>query len=193
MDGVEYISSEQYIQSQKATMFNDVSSYNKIMGVTSSLDCKNTARTLKNFDQDRWEKTAETLCKAGIKAKFFQNQYLLEVLTEKTSNKTLVECANDRLWANGVPLYSDLCLDRQRWISQGLLGKLLEEVRSELSGVITVEKQPPLSMNNDTVTVSTMPIPVLVNTTTTINPSGFTELAVESMAQECEISDWNSS
>ena len=80
------------------------------MGATSSLDCKNAARTIKNFDRDRWEKTAETLCKAGIKAKFSQNQYLLEVITKKTSNKTLVECANDCLWANGVPLYSDSCL-----------------------------------------------------------------------------------
>ena len=113
------------------------------------------------------------------------------MLTEKTSNKTLVECANDRLWANGVPLYSDSCLDRQRWISQGLLGKLLGEVRSELSGTTTTEKQPPLSMNIDTVTVSTTPIPVLANTTTTINPSGFAEPAVEPMAQECEISDSN--
>ena len=177
VDGVEYISSEQYIQSQKATMFNDVSSYNKIMGATNSLDCKNVARTIKNFDGDRWEKTAETLCKAGIKAKFSQNQYLLEILTEKTRNKTLVECANDRLWANGVPLYNDSCLDQQRWISQGLLGKLLEEVRSELSGAIT----------------TTTPIPVLVNTTTTINPSGLAEPAVEPMAQECEISDANPS
>ena len=68
-------------------MFNDVSSYNKIMGATSSLDCKNAARTIKNFDRECWEKTAETLCKAGIRAKFSQNQYLLEVLTEKQATK----------------------------------------------------------------------------------------------------------
>ena len=195
VDGVEYISSEQYVQSQKRTMFNDVSCYNKIMGATNSLDCKNAARALKNLDQDHWEKTAESLCKAEIKAKFSQNQYLLEVLTEKTSNKTLVECANDCLWANGVPLYNDSCLDRQRWISQGLLGKLLEEVRSELSGVTSTDDQPPLSTNTGTIAVPTTPIPVLVNTTTTttINPSGFAEPAVEPMAQECEISDSNSS
>ena len=87
------------------------------------------------------------------------------MLTGKTSNKTLVECANDHLWANGVPLYSDSCLDRQRWISQGLLGKLLEEVRSELTGAITTEKQPQVSMNIDTVTVSTTPTPVLAKNT----------------------------
>ena len=190
VDGVEYISSEQYIQSQKATMFNDASSYNKIMGATNSLDCKNAARSIKNFDRDRWEKAAETVCKAGIKAKFSQNQYLLMVLTEKTSNKTLVECANDRLWANGVPLYSDSCLDQQ---SQGLLGKLLEEVRSELSGTITTVNQPPLSMNMHTIAVSATPTSVLASTMNAINPSGLAEPAVESMAQECEIPNLNSS
>ena len=193
VDGVEYISSEQYIQSQKATMFNDATSYNKIMGASNSLDCKNAARSIKNFDRDCWEETAETVCKAGIKAKFSQNQYLLAVLTEKTSNKTLVECANDHLWANGVPLYSESCLDRQRWISQGLLGKLLEEVRSELSGATTTDNQPRPCMNTDTITVSATPIPVLATINATVNPPGLSEPAVEPMAQECEISDLISS
>ena len=49
-----------------------------------------------------------------------------------------------------------------------------------------MNKQPQLSMNIDTVTVSTTPIPVLANNTTIINPSGFAEPAVEPMAQECE-------
>ena len=115
------------------------------------------------------------------------------MLTGKTSNKTLVECANDRLCANGVPLYSDSCRDRQRWISQGLLGKLLEEVRSELTGATTMEKQPQVSMSTDTVTVSTTPSLVLANNTTSINPSGFAEPAVEPMAQEYEITGSNPS
>ena len=112
------------------------------MGATNSLDCKNAARSVKNFDRAQWEKAAGALCKEGIKAKFSQNQHLLEVLTKKTANKTLVECANDHLWANGIPLYSDTCLNRQRWISQGLLGKLLEEIRAELSDESTQSKGP---------------------------------------------------
>ena len=77
--------------------------------------------------------TAGPLCKEGLKAKFNQNPYLLDILINKTGNKKLVECANDRLWANGIPLYSDTCLNQQWWISQGLLGKLLEDIRMELS------------------------------------------------------------
>ena len=136
--GVEYLSSEQFIQAQKANYFKDEISYNRIMGATNSLDCKNAARSVCNFDRPAWEAVAESLCKEGLKAKFSQNPHLSDILINKTGNKTLVECANDRLWANGIPLYSDTCLNQQRWISQGLLGKLLEEVRSELSAQLGV-------------------------------------------------------
>ena len=131
--GVEYLSSEQFIQAQKANYFKDEISYNRVMGAMTSLDCKNAARSVRNFDRPAWEAVAESLCKEGLKAKFSQNPHLSDILINKTGNKTLVECTNDRLWANGIPLYSDTCLNQQRWISQGLLGKLLEEVRSELS------------------------------------------------------------
>ena len=133
VEGIEYISSEQYIQAQKVLLFKDEASYNKIMGATNSLDCKNAAQSVRNFDRSKWETSVGLLCKEGLKAKFNQNPYLLDTLINKTGNKKLVECANDRLWANGILLHSDTCLNQQWWISQGLLGKLLEDIRMELS------------------------------------------------------------
>ena len=133
VDGVEYLSTEQYIQAQKANYFKDEISYTRVMGAMNSLDCKNAARSVRNFDRPAWEAVAESLCKKGLKAKFDQNPHLSDVLLNKTGNKTLVECANDRLWANGIPLYSDTCLNQQKWIGQGLLGKLLQEIRLELT------------------------------------------------------------
>ena len=133
VEGIEYISSKQYIQAQKALLLKDEASYNKIMGATNSLNCKNAARSVHNFDRSKWESSAGLPCKEGLKAKFNQNLYLLDTLINRTGNKKLVECDNDRLWANGIPLYSDTCLNQQRWISQGLLGKLLEDIRMELS------------------------------------------------------------
>ena len=50
VDGIEYISSEQYIQAQRAALFNDEASYNRITGATNSLDCKNAARSVRNYD-----------------------------------------------------------------------------------------------------------------------------------------------
>ena len=95
VEGIEYISSEQYIRAQKAMLFNDETSYNRIMGASNSLDCKNAARSVCNFDRNKWESAPGSLCKEGLKAKFKQNPYLLDTLINKTGNKTLVECAND--------------------------------------------------------------------------------------------------
>ena len=95
--GVEYLSSEQFIQAQKANYFKDEISYNRVMGATTSLDCKNAARTVRNFDRTTWEAVAESLCKEGLKAKFSQNPHLSDILINKMGNKTLVECANDCL------------------------------------------------------------------------------------------------
>ena len=95
VEGIEYISSEQYIHAQKALLFKDEASYNKIMGATNSLDYKNAAQSVRNFDRSKWETSAGLLCKEGLKAKFNQNLYLLDTLINKTGNKKLVECAND--------------------------------------------------------------------------------------------------
>ena len=42
-----------------------------------------------------------------------------------------MEIANDRVWGTGITLGNPECLNRDRWISQGILGELLEEVRAQ--------------------------------------------------------------
>ena len=42
-----------------------------------------------------------------------------------------MECSKDRLWGTGVPLTQDDCLNRDRWISPGIMGKILEDIRTE--------------------------------------------------------------
>ena len=42
-----------------------------------------------------------------------------------------MECATDRLWATGVPLGDPASLDEMKWISPGILGQMLESIRSE--------------------------------------------------------------
>ena len=44
LDNVNYISSEQYIQASKAKYFEDHDCYNKILGCTSSIECKDMSR-----------------------------------------------------------------------------------------------------------------------------------------------------
>ena len=131
MDGVEYISSEQYIQACKAKYFGDSDTLCKILGSTTSIECKEISRNIRNYDDNKWEQVAGNLCHPGIRAKFAQNPIVLNTLLTKTGDKRIVECASDRLWGTGLPLSDPDCLDRMKWISQGILGQILEDIRNE--------------------------------------------------------------
>ena len=124
-----YISTEQYIQAQKAEYFKDKQTYDKIMCAINSLDCKNFTRGIKNFNRRMWETVAKDICRPEIQAKFMQNPDLLQILVEKTTSKKIVESANDQLWGMGVPLAREGCLNKEMWITPGILGELLMEIR----------------------------------------------------------------
>ena len=56
---------------------------------------------------------------------------MMEILVTKTGNKILVECARDCCWGTRVPLADPDCLNPTKWLNQGILGELLEEIREE--------------------------------------------------------------
>ena len=126
---MDYISSEQYIQAKKAEFFNDQTCLGNILSSTTSLDCKVQAKNIKGYERSRWEEVAEEKCTPGIRAKFEQNQHLMDTLIEKTGLKKIVECANDCLWGTRVNLNRNDCLNPEKWISPGILGKILEGTR----------------------------------------------------------------
>ena len=130
-EGTRYISSEQFIQASKAKYFNDVDTYNQIMGCSTSVDCKRASRQIRNLDINRWEHVAGNICQPGIRAKFLQNPPAMDTLISKTGSKTIVECASDRLWGTGIPLNDPTCLDPEKWVSQGIMGQILEDIRYE--------------------------------------------------------------
>ena len=128
VDGVEYISREQYIQACKAKYFGDSDTLGKILGSTTLIECKEISRNIRNYDDNKWEQVAGNLCHPGIRAKFVQNPIVLNTLLTKTGDKHIVECASDRLWGTGLPLSDPDCLDRTKWISQGILGQILKDI-----------------------------------------------------------------
>ena len=131
VDGHTFILSEQYIQASKADFFGDRDVYNQIMGCKHSVDCKEFSRKIKGVDNAKWDMVATDLCRPGICQKFVQNPILLELLVKCTGNMQIVECSKDRLWGTGIPLTQDDCLDCDRWISPGIMGKILEDIRKE--------------------------------------------------------------
>ena len=142
----------------------------KIMNATSSLDGKNFARNIRNFNRRSWETATKDIYRPGLLAKFTQNSDLLQLLVEKTGKKTIVECANDRLWGTGIPLAREGCLDKEKWISGGILGELLMEIRDgkpvSLSNRSKVSNEPSLPG-----VTSNMPVEATLTSKSTEVPS----------------------
>ena len=129
-DGIDYNSSEQFIQAKKAEYFEDDITKNRILSAEDAQDCKEIARDINNFDKRKWITVAETICEPGITQKFLQNANLLHTLTE-SKEKILVESSFDDIWGTGVHIASKDALIKSKWRGEGLLGKILMNIRKQ--------------------------------------------------------------
>ena len=126
-----YHSSEQYIQHMKSELFKDTTTSTAILASSSAFECKQLSRDITNYNRDTWLDRAKELSTPGIRAKFEQNPILGRMLLNTGSLK-LVESSKDKDWGTGIPITDDRCLKPDQWANQGILGKILEEVRNHL-------------------------------------------------------------
>ena len=72
-----------------------------------------------------------------------------------------MECASDRLWGTGLPLSDPDCLDRTKWISQGTLGQILEDIRNEFKDADRrhYQQTTPLATNKAANIIANVPTP----------------------------------
>ena len=131
----DYHCAEQLIQHEKAKLFGDFETEDKILKAKSGLECKQVAYETENYEHDHWISQAAQLCKPGIKAKYEQSNNLKELLLN-TGTKIIVKCSKDRNWGSRVPLGQFNCLSEDKWYGQGILGPLLMEIRCELRSAL---------------------------------------------------------
>ena len=124
------------IKAQKALLFNDTDTVEKIMLSDNALECKDLGKTITGFKEEKWKEEAEMLCLPGIVAKFRDNPCLAEMLLS-TRDQTIVEATYDTMWGTGVPLHQPDCFDSKKWKGIGLLGELLMNTRTKLQSLNT--------------------------------------------------------
>lgn len=133
VDGVEYWCMEQYMMAEKARLFKDSESLNKILSETKSQrTIKALGRKVKNFDSKVWDENKLDIVYRGNKAKFSQNSELYNILIS-TGDKILVEASPwDRVWGIGLSCNDVNATDLRKWKGENLLGFTLMRVRSDL-------------------------------------------------------------
>ena len=131
-DNIEYNCCEQFMMAQKAILFKDFETKDKIMQTKQPKEQKSLGRLVKNFDEDKWNKHADDIVYNGNLAKFSQNSELKQKLLE-TKNKIIVECSPyDSIWGNGLNITDTLNTPIENWKGTNRLGKAIMEVRRTL-------------------------------------------------------------
>ena len=133
LNNEEYSSTEQYIQSEKAKLFDDDELHSKIMRESNTYKIKNLGSKVRKFSRERWHKHATAITYKANYAKYAQNKTLSAVLLA-TKDKLLVESSTDPFWGSGVHLHDKNALDRRAWENKegGKMCSILSHVQSDL-------------------------------------------------------------
>lgn len=130
-----YCCMEQYMMAEKARLFEDSDTEEKIMLNQDPAKIKTLGRQVKNFDEMLWNKYKYTIVLEGNFHKFSQNRSLFYFLLN-TKDKILVEASPvDKIWGIGLNQTSPEITDPLKWQGENLLGFALMEVRAEIKRV----------------------------------------------------------
>jgi hypothetical protein len=130
---IRFINTEQYMMFKKAEHFGDSETAKKILKAKHPREMKMLGRTVKNFSSQEWDVVKYNIVKEGNRLKFSQNPNLLKSLKD-TAGTTLVEASPyDQIWGIGLSDNDPRALNEAQWRGQNLLGKILTELREELT------------------------------------------------------------
>lgn len=133
VDGVTYNCAEQYMMAEKARIFGDEETLEKILKSEEPEQIKDLGRQVKNFDPAVWNDKKFNVVVKGNLAKFGQNEGLLKFILG-TGSKVLVEASPyDRVWGIGMKEGDKDIEDAEKWYGINLLGFALMVVRDQLA------------------------------------------------------------
>lgn len=137
--GVRFATAEHFMMHGKASLFGDDDAARQILGSTDPADVKAIGRTVRNYDDARWEAARFDVVVEGNVAKFSQNPALRECLLH-TGDRILVEAApRDTIWGIGLGAENPRARDPRTWRGRNLLGfalmKARDAIRAEVQAI----------------------------------------------------------
>jgi ribA/ribD-fused uncharacterized protein len=130
--GVTYNCAEQYMMAQKALLFRDFDSYDKIMESTWQKEMQDLGRGVQNFDKEIWDNNKYRIVLKGNILKFTQDTSAQDLLLS-TGDTILVEASPvDKVWGIGLSEDDPDCLDFRKWKGENLLGYAITDVKKTI-------------------------------------------------------------
>jgi ribA/ribD-fused uncharacterized protein len=132
IDGITFPTVEHYYQWSKAKQFGDAGAQAKILKTPSAKSVKAIGRKVTPFDEAQWKDRKDTVMRAALRAKLMQHPEILKTLRD-TGDRPLAEAdPRSKYWGIGTSSDTSKAKDPARWPGQNRLGKLLEELRTEM-------------------------------------------------------------
>ena len=113
-------------------LFGDVEVAKMILETNVPFEQKALGRKVRNFNQQVWDQVKFDIMVVGLYEKFKQNPGIINSLLD-TSGTELVEAnPNDKIWGVGLSVSDPRILNKEEWLGENLLGKVLDKVREML-------------------------------------------------------------
>jgi ribA/ribD-fused uncharacterized protein len=132
IDGVTYATAEHWMMAQKARLFGDEATFQRIIAAKTPAEAKSLGRQVRGFDEAKWNAQRMEIVVRGNREKFTQHPELREFLLN-TNNRVLVEASPvDRIWGIGLAADDERAANPHHWDGLNLLGFALMAVRDML-------------------------------------------------------------
>lgn len=132
IEGQQYSCNEQYFQSAKAILFNDLATADKIMKEKDPVKMSLYGKSVKGFRKDVWQNKAHDILKKVNVCKYEQNEIARDALVA-TGTKRLGEASIDSYYGIGVHLHNKDVLNHVKWSGQNVMGSILTEIRDSIT------------------------------------------------------------
>lgn len=133
LDDLSFGCAEQYMMVAKASLFEDVVIFDKIMATDNPALQKRLGAGVRAFDEAVWHQWRVHIVYRANLAKFSQNDGAARQL-RNTAPAMLVEAnPRDWNWGNGLQIDDQANHDPNQWRGANLLGRVLTAVRTEIS------------------------------------------------------------
>lgn len=134
--GIVFTHAEQYMMYNKAIVFEDNATAEKILKATNPKLQKELGREVKNFNAEKWDAVKYDIVQNACYLKFTQNPDMLAQLL-KTGDRTLVEASPyDKIWGIGMTENDYGVEDEKLWKGENLLGFALTDTRNFLVNLL---------------------------------------------------------
>jgi len=129
---IEYKSAEHWMMAEKARLFNDKLTLEKILKADSPALVKKLGREIENFNDDIWIKNRFEIVVKGNYHKFSQNTDLKNYLIN-TKNRVLAEASPvDNIWGIGMSADNKDVENPYCWNGLNLLGFAIMKARDKI-------------------------------------------------------------